>query len=250
MATNSSNSDQAAQSAHTRQDSDTNLSGLTAAFGRLAEVGPQVASLQQTLVDGIVRAQRRELERLSKRYGEDDPRVAIANMRAQGLADLRGEVMEHASQIANFVSGMRSEGLFHGYVFLADGSAAQGYVVRASVNDPAQRGVRKGEAKTDANGYFRINMSGAYQKTEQRSAGLDHIIEMARHTDTAAAPEPAPASKSEKAAAAKPVVAKAEVLDSKGRVVFEDPIPPTFETLNSEFRLYALDATSKAASAS
>jgi hypothetical protein len=250
MATNNASGDQSAQSDQAQLDEDTNLAGLTAAFGKLAELGPQVVTLQGTLLDGIARAQRREMERLSKRYGKDDPRIALANARVQFFGEIRDEVTRHADQVSTFVDGMRSQGSFHGYVYHSDGSAADGYTVRAEVNDPAQKGVKRGKTKTDANGYFRIDMSGAYQKTDQRSAGLDRVAEILRRTETpATAPgaETAPPANGTpgKTGATKRVAAKVEVLDSTGRVVLEDPIPPTFEALNSEFRLYALDGSSK-----
>src|SRR6266478_4159482 len=135
----------APQSEPAQPDNNATLSGATAAFARLGEVFPQIAAMQGALVNGTVRSQRREAERLAKAYGKDDPRVVRAAARAQFLANLQTEVQGHADQVSRFIGTAQREGIFHGYVMQPDGTAAVGYVVRIEVKDPAQKGTRGGK---------------------------------------------------------------------------------------------------------
>jgi hypothetical protein len=242
-------------------NSNATLAGATTAFTRLGEVFPQIASMQDALVNGTVRSQRREAERLTKVYGNDDPRVVRAAARVQSLAVLQTEVMANAHRVSQFVTSTQRPGTFHGYVIQSDGTVATGYTVRVEVRDPAQKATRRGKGKTDANGYFNFAVSGAAQAPGQQTTALDRIIERTRLTGAPQSPlspaaetpraAPAPDAAPDKSTPAKSdsanVVSKAEVLDTAGTVVLSDPLPPTFDTLTSEFRLYTLDAANKPA---
>lgn len=240
-----------AQSSQAQQD-DTNLAGLTAAFGNLAQVGSQVVELQGTLAAGVVRSQQREADRLAGAYGKNDPRVALAGLRAQYFSDLHDEVMSHAGQISNFVDGMQTSGTFHGYVYLSDGSAGSGYTVRAEVTQPAHKQIYKAEAKTDATGYFRMDLSSATQNMGQ-SSGTDRLLEMVRQPETPGSPAAAgsgatPGGGGSTSPASGALTTTVNVVNSGGRVVLQDPHPPTFEAMSSEFRLYTVDVLKRKAS--
>lgn len=240
-----------AQSSQAQQD-DANLAGLTAAFGNLAQLGSQVVQLQGILAAGVVRSQQREADRLAGTYGKNDPRVALAGLRTQYFSDLHDEVMSHAGQISNFVDGMQASGTFHGYVYLPDGSAGSGYTVRAEITESAQKRVHKSEAKTDSTGYFRMDLSSVTQNTGQ-SSGVDRLLEIVRQPET---PAPSAAAGSGATAGAGGSTSPASgtftttvnVVDTGGRVVLQDPHPPTFEAMSSEFRLYTVDAPKRKAS--
>jgi hypothetical protein len=210
------------------------LAGIVTAFERIATLGPQVLSLQGALLGGMVRSQRREADRLAATFGKDDERVARAAMRADLLDGLTGETTAHAAQVARFVDTVRKDGIFHGYVMLADGSPAAGYTVTAAAADSERKAKLRGKGKTDADGYFSFNMTGAAQAGERTD--VDWLFERIR---TAQVSRMA-AAETKDPEAAGTITANAEVLDPTGRVVFEDPLPPTFDTITSEFRLYNL----------
>lgn len=210
------------------------LAGIVTAFERIATLGPQALSLQGALLGGMVRSQRREADRLATAYGKDDERVAHAAMRADLLDGLAGETTAHAAQVARFVDTVRKDGIFHGYVMLADGSPAAGYTVTAATADSKRKTKLRGKGNTDAEGYFGFNMAGAAQDAERPD--IDEIVERMRTAPAAGAT----AADTEDQAASGTVTAKAEVLDPTGRVVFEDPLPPLFDATRSEFRLYNL----------
>jgi hypothetical protein len=206
------------------------LAGIVTAFERIATLGPQVLSLQAALLGGMVRSQRREADRLATTFGEDDERVARAAMRADLLDGITGETTTHAAQVARFVDTVRKDGIFHGYVMLADGSPAAGYTVTAVAADSRRKTKLRGKGKTDAEGYFSFNMAGGTQAAERTD--VDALFKRIRIAEIPGAAEP-----DDQDAAG---TITAEVLDPTGRVVFEDPLPPTFDRMTSEFRIYNL----------
>jgi hypothetical protein len=221
------------------------LSGVAGAFGEAADLAPQVLELQQALLAGMVLSQRREAERLAAQYDKEDPRIARAVDRMQSLQALNSERTGQAAQVANFVATFQHDCRFSGYVSQADGTPAEGYTVRVEVLDVANKGALRGSAKTDATGYFQIDLSGTDQVVTREGAGLRQFVEHLVSALPADADAPddgsdearAPAAaKCAAPAAEATVTSRAEVLDDSGRVVFEDPIPPTCDVVASEFR--------------
>jgi len=147
-----------------------------------------------------------------------------------------------------------------------------------------QKRAARGSAKTDSTGYFRIDLNGDGVATDPTpTAGSNTINKMAERIakalhaeangdggdddhddgDERAAGAKATAGTTGPAGTAGPagttgttgttvptgadtprVASQVEVLDASGRVVFEDPQPPTFDVLKSEFRYYVLSDTS------
>ncbi len=143
-----------------------------------------------------------------------------------------------------------------------------------------QKRATRGSAKTDSTGYFRIDLNGDGVATDPTpTAGNNTINKMAERIakalhaeangdagdddhdggDEQAAGAKATAGTTGPAGTAGPAgttgttgttvptgadtpraASQVEVLDATGRVVFEDPQPPTFDVLKSEFRYYVL----------
>ena len=262
MATRATKNTRFTTSSRARVEQAAHLAGIAAAFGQVADLGPQTLELQRSLLGGIVRSQRREAERLVGLYAKDDPRIARAAERMQRLQDVQAEVDGHAVKVARFVETFQRDGMFSGYVIRADGTPAEAHTVRVEVIDATtQKRTRRGNAKTDATGHFSIALSGSDQGGTQDTGGLQRLVERlvrAMPADGSAADDDAtddtPARAAAAGAAPAPgastgakISSRAEVLDPSGRVVFEDPIPPTFDAVASEFRYYVLTET-KAAS--
>lgn len=240
----------------TRVERAAQLSGMAAAFREAAAMGPQVLVLQHALLQGIVRSQRREAERLAQRFGKDNSRAADAAARAKAFAELQSQVVEQTEVVGRVADTVTQEGLFHGYVTQFDGAPAHGYVVKLLVDDAAGKSLkRSGSAKTDGTGYFRIDMNTAAPSRGKEwidrllrkmpGAGAADLFGAAVPTATAASPgagapaEPKPSEPTR-------IRSEVQVMDNSGRVVYNDPIPPRFDGMESEFRLYVLQAGNSA----
>ena len=164
---------------------------------------------------------------------------------------MAADVATHAGQVGRLVDAFRRPGTFSGYVTNADASPAVAYTVRIALATDQRRAAR-GSATTDDTGFFSIAV-GAGQTDSDRAAdgqgGQESGQRMADRLMRLLADEhdPAPERAADGAAAAaaaadpQPAVrSEVQVVDPTGRVVFEDPMPPTFEALASEFRCYAL----------
>lgn len=255
MAISDSASERSTSDNQARVEQAAQLAGISAAFVHAAQLGPQVLELQQSLLGGIARSQHREADRLAARHAKDDPRVARAAERARRLEELQAESGTHAQEAGRFAAASQHDGTFHGYVIQPDGTPAAAHTVLVEVGDAVSKQTRQGKTETDATGYFRIDLTG----TTQPAQGLQRLIErLVRATtmadDAVAATQGAPAAVLAGGALAGTVRAtgtttagsRVGVLDSSGRVVFEDPIPPTFDGGNSEFRYYVLPEKSTA----
>lgn len=238
-----------------RVEQGAHLSGIAGAFGAAAELGPQVRELQLALLAGMVSSQGREAERLAARYQQGDPRVDDAFARARDFEVLAAEANLHVQDVERFVEALQQPGTFSGYVMQPDGTPAEGFGVRVAVSDVATKRTLRGGAKTDATGHFSMALSGADAGSQgSNGTAIDGIVEriskvmMGRSDSTdnatgAAAKPEAGTSAGANANATAPapgVLSKAEVLDPNGRVVLDDPAPPTFDLLPSEFRYYVL----------
>lgn len=224
--------------------------GIAAAMRRAAELGPQALALQQGLLGGIARSQEREAARLSKR-GKDDPRVATARARHKAYTALAAQAGEQAELVGRFAETFQRDELFHGYVAQPDGTAAPDHTVLLEFVDEQGAGTqRKADAKTDAAGYFRIDLrrtdKDVYRaETARDSAWLERLVrampleaETSDEDSATASAAPAPA------AARSAVKTRVQVFDAGGHVAFVDPAPPEFATVASEFRYYVLTKAS------
>jgi len=219
------------------------VGGMAGAFSRAFAMGPQVLALQQAVLAGMVQSQQREAERLAARHGIDDERVGGALERAARFDEWGAAAASGADVAGRLAQTFQQEGLFHGYVTDAEGSSAVGYTVRLQVQGEAgaKAAALRGSAKTDSDGYFRIEL-GARDRIARADADLltrwlQALTEDAQQEERAT---PADNAGTDTAQAQAGVNSSVQVLAPNGRVVFEDPSPPTFEEMASEFRYYVL----------
>lgn len=116
---------------------------------------PRMIALQRALDGGGARVQKREIARLTKKYGDDHPRVREAQARIDALQRQHADFGRGLDGLAKAVDTLAVDDLFHGYVVDADGAPARGYTVR--LGDRARDDARLA-ATTDADGYFRIDL--------------------------------------------------------------------------------------------
>ena len=137
----------------------------------------------------------------------------------------------------------RTDGLFQGYVLQSDATPAVGYTVQ--LRGVAGVTARQSRAKTDTDGYFRIEL-GVGDEAAPRTNSMHDIFESLSLEREAAPAQPAA---SEKAAASGRAAAKTdvEVLDPSGVAVLRDESPPDFTGNVSAFRYYLLPGPSPAA---
>jgi len=227
------------------------LAGMADAFAQAAEMGPQVLALQQALLRGMVQSQHQEAGRLAARYGDDYERIADAKERVERFEAMQAEWGERAQGLGRVVETFQRDGLFHGYVSLAEGAPAADYTVRLEWTAADQKRPKRGQAKTDAAGYFRIELEGGGDGDEGRGKD-DQLKRWAERFASMAASDPDEGEESEVAASAaatggtEPGAAAAAsrvtVHDAGGAQVLEDPSPPSFEASASEFRYYVIEA--------
>lgn len=221
--------------------------GIAAAMRRAAELGPQVLTLQQGLLGGIARSQEREAARLGKLRGKDDPRLATARTRHKAYTALAAQASEQADLVGRFAETFQRDELFHGYVTQPDGTAAPDHTVLLELMDEQGAGTqRKADAKTDAAGYFRIDLrrtdKDVYRaETARDSAWLERLVramplEAEISDEDSATANAAPAATAARSA----MKTRVQVFDAGGHVAFVDPAPPEFATVASEFRYYVL----------
>jgi hypothetical protein len=222
------------------------VGGMAGAFAQAFALGPKVLELQQALLSGMVQSQQREAERLSARHGIDDDRVGGALERAARFDEL-GAVAASGGEVAGrLAQTFQQDGIFHGYVTEADGTSAEGYTVRLQVQggDAASRQSLRGSAKTEADGYFRMELGGR-RAASSDGGPLERWLQALVEEDAQQEPEMSPEDSRAAAAAAAPqpepaASSSVQVIAPSGRVVFEDPTPPTFDDMASEFRYYVI----------
>lgn len=215
---------------------------MAGAFSRAFTMGPQVLALQQALLAGMVQSQQREAERLAARHGIDDERVGGALERAARFDELGAVAASGGDVAGRLAQTFQQEGLFHGYVTDSDGTSAVGHTVRLQVQGEAgAKAALRGSAKTDSDGYFRIELGArgraARAEGDLLTRWLQALAEDAPQEEQAAPADEAGADAAQTQAV---VSSSVQVLAPNGRVVFEDPSPPTFEEMASEFRYYVL----------
>jgi hypothetical protein len=230
------------------------IAGIAGAFGKVSDLGPPVLALQQALLAGLSRSQEFEAKRLARRHGKSDARVAAAVERAAGYAEVRSEVETQANSAGRVAETLQRDDLFSGYVYGPEGEPAADHKVRVEIVDVANKRQLRGTAKTAVDGYFRMLLGG--DNSDGRTpvdveAKITQVVR-AMYGDAGGADDAATAATDTGAAKAKAttppapstVQSRAEVLDPNGRIVYEDPDPPTFEAVGSEFRIYVLDEKS------
>jgi hypothetical protein len=237
MATRKSQFSSADAEKQARLDQDNLLAGTTDAFGRTGELALEILALQQALLGGIAGAQRREAKRLAQAGGEEDPRIDAALERAARFDALHAEVERGGAEAQHLAATFQTDGVFHGYVTRSDGApAAEGHVVQLKLQRTDQRVPESYSAKTDAAGYFRMELAmpgrDADRVVPEPGGWFERFAQMAAATATTAAPTPAPDQGA--------VETNVQVLAPSGRVVFDDPVPPVFDAGVSEFRYYVL----------
>jgi hypothetical protein len=197
--------------------------GIATVMERLGEAAPAVIQMQAALVGGIVMTQRREAERLAK-DDEGSAEAMAAAARAEKFAQLHQEVVGVGSALMKFATGQQQAGVFHGFVFAAEGVPAEGYKVE--VTGLSSKALK---AATDDTGYFRI----AFRGPENANAAK-------RAREAAAAAAPFTDAAAVGADAEKEPQTSVTVSNPSGRALFSDPAPPSLEEGASIFRYYAL----------
>ena len=247
-------------------------SGIAEALrGSAAQAAPWLA-LQQSLLGGIVRAQKREAERLAAkgkaegREGSAAGRVEQARSRAEQLATLMQAGIGQAQFAASFVDTFATPGIFAGLVRREDGSAAADHVVKLQIVDKAQRREVAASGKTDTEGRFRIAWAGSEGAGVPAPNDLGALVEQlltalsgedadkatlgerpisvpvntAPTGTTGNEPPNAPRPQAERSTSS-----RVQIADAQGTLVFEDPLPPSFDTTSSEYRVYVVPAVAR-----
>lgn len=244
--------------------------GIADVFGRTAAQAEAQLALQQSLLGGIVRSQQQEARRLARRDGDDkegSPRVQQARARAAQLQALVDDAVDKARLVTRLADTLGTPGTFAGYVYGESGAPAPGHDVRLLIADKAHGRELNSTAKTDADGYFRMTWAatkGSAAPASVDAGALAAELLAALAGDDDANKDGAPAKRATAAPAAsataapvagapttgssqaRPTVVRVQVANPRGTVVFEDPAPPAFDTLSSEFRCYVVPVTANA----
>lgn len=248
------------------------LAGIADVFGRTAAQAEAQLALQQSLLGGIVRSQQHEARRLARRDGEADgkdgsPRVQQARARTTQLQALVGDAVDKARLVTRLADTLGTPGLFAGYVYGEGGAPAPAHEVRLLIADKAHGREVTGSAKTDADGYFRMSWAAgkggrapAAATTDAGALAAELLAALAGEdaadavkpatraqaaTATFASAAPAAGAATTGAATGRSSVVRVQVADPRGTVIFEDPAPPAFDTLSSEFRVYVVPASTR-----
>jgi len=243
--------------------------GIADVFGRTAAQAEAQLALQQSLLGGIVRSQQQEARRLARRDGDDkegSPRVQQARARTAQLQALVDDAVDKARLVTRLADTLGTPGTFAGYVYGESGAPAPGHDVRLLIADKAHGRELNSTAKTDADGYFRMTWaatkgSAAPASVDAGALAAELLAALAAEVE---AKDGAPAKRATTAHAAsataapvagapttgssqaRPAVVRVQVANPRGTVVFEDPAPPAFDTLSSEFRCYVVPVTANA----
>jgi hypothetical protein len=237
-------------------------------IAREARTGiPAIVGLQRALSTGGVAAQRREIDRLAKKYGDRHPRVIDAQTRVARLQAQQALFDRGLDGLDRAVETLTVENAFHGYVVDADGAPAVKYTVCVSRANQAQdeRG-----ASTNDDGYFRIDLGdgktgpvagpGArpfvdnsvlmsrlgrfapgFEASMAEAAGSGTDASEARSRKRAATGAPTGAAKAAAYGTNDTTVEwRVRILDPDGKPVQTDEIPLRLEPGRSIFRYYAL----------
>lgn len=256
------------------------LAGIADVFGRGATQGEPLLTLQQSLLGGIVRSQQQEARRLARRDGSGDgkegsPRMQQARARTAQLQALVADAVGKARLVGRVADTLGTPGVFAGYVYGESGAPAPEHEVRLHIADKANGREVTASAKTDDDGYFRMSWAAAGKGGRVQAAPdaatlaadllaalagdneAAPVVEVKRATaaftnagasastsagasGNASAPANATTNPATGAGTVPPSAVRVQVADPRGALVFEDPSPPSFDTLSSEFRCYVV----------
>jgi hypothetical protein len=225
---------------------------------------PEIIGLQRALGAGGVATQRREIERLAKKYDDSHPRVIEAKARIAQLQAHQAQFDRGLDGLEKAVETLTVENTFHGYVVDAEGAPVVKYMVRIGREKQAQ-----GElgAATDDSGYFRIDLGEGKPRSTAGPFAINSVLmaRMGRFTSGfqagiaeagtaeagASAKEASGAHSRKRAATAASTTARdnannpatewvVRIFDQSGKLVHTDEIPVLLEPGRSVFRYYAL----------
>ncbi len=238
------------------------LAGIADVFGRTAAQAEAQLALQQSLLGGIVRSQQHEARRLARRDGEGDgkdgsPRVQQARARTAQLQALVGDAVDKARLVTRLADTLGTPGTFAGYVYGESGAPAPKHEVRLLIADKAHGRKVTSNAKTDEDGYFRMTWAAAGKAATVPAPPEAGILaakllmalageKAAEQRESSARATAAPETATNSTLAGRDAISRVQVVSPQGVLVFEDPSPPDFEKLSSEFRCYVVPVTTKA----
>jgi hypothetical protein len=211
--------------------------GVTDAARDLLLIAPRLLSLQRALTGGASARQTREARRLEKKYGSDHALVVAARARAAGMVAEGSRIDSGVNLAGKFTEPLLKADLFSGYVVDASGAAAANHTVRLTART---KGAGKFSGKTDKDGYFRIDISGA-----KRTPG-DPLTVLKAHL--AVLESRAAANATQKAAGAAVDNKQTRefdlaILDPSGKVVHQEQLPVLIGVGRSTFRYFVLADT-------
>ncbi len=145
------------------------------------------------------------------------------------------------------IETMQNDGIFSGFVYQYDDPAPD-HTVRIDITERTRKSVRSAHAKTATDGYFRMILSDVGKGETKKPTGLDDVVDKiarALYAEESAVKVKVDADTeipTSQPPADGTINSRVQVVDPGGRVVHEDPVPPTFDGLGSEFRTYLLAA--------
>jgi hypothetical protein len=235
------------------------LAGIADVFGRTAAQAAAQLALQQSLLGGIVRSQQQEARRLARRAGEGDgkegsPRVQQARARTAQLQALVGDAVDKARLVTRLADTLGMPGTFAGYVYGESGAPAPDHEVRLLIADKAHGREVTSNAKTDQDGYFRMTWAAAGKDAgvpappDAGALAAELLMalageEVAEKRESSPHATARPETVTHSTVADRDVVVRVQVAAPHGALVLEDPTPPAFEKLSSEFRCYVVPLT-------
>lgn len=217
---------------------------------------PEIIGLQRALSAGGVATQRREIERLAKKYDDSHPRVIEAKARVAQLQAHQAQFDRSLDGLDKAVETLTVENTFHGYVVEAGGAPVARHTVRIGRGNQEQ-----GElgAATDDSGYFRIDLGDGKPRSTTGSFAINSALraQMGRFLSgfeagiseaggSATDPNAAQSRKRAAAGASKSAtdnptgVWTVRIFDESGKLVHTDEMPLLLEPGRSVFRYFAL----------
>jgi hypothetical protein len=218
-----------------RDDDAIQQAGIAGVFAQLRDIAPQFLRLQQGLIGGLAESQAREAKRLAAE-DKDDPLVEAAEARAERAGAIASELARAGEAAQRVAEGVSNGGMFHGYVFDAQGEPATGYVVQVSGASEATSGRKAIKAKTDETGYFRIEFDTPSRKS--RKAG-DEVEKGDGKAEAKANDEAEKSYQVDGQEGTERI--EVDITSPAKKVVFRDPNPPAFDDpAAAVFRFYPL----------
>ncbi|UVT17580.1 MAG: carboxypeptidase regulatory-like domain-containing protein [Nitrospira sp.] len=196
---------------------------LAAARQPAINLGLEVLAFMAALPDAFVASEERELNRLSRTVERDnDPRMERLKVSIARATELRTTSQQGKARIDRTLVALSGEGtVFHGFVSDIAFAPQKGLTVRLTAARDGDKGETFASTTTNADGYFSIPFdrpSGKIRKgrpSEPNVKSSERMAEkLSRKTASAAT-----------AGDGNEVLARVEILDAKGVVIHEDPVP-------------------------